>query len=446
MKKRKIFFLISSIFLVSCENEELLDAKLSTIIKQQSLEPLPKVENNNPELFKLGQALFFDKILSGNKDISCATCHHPQFGTVDCLSLGAGTKGQGLCKDREKAEGREFVPRNSPELFNKGLSLWHAMFWDGRIELQENGQIRTPAGKDTPEGLINVLAAQALFPITSRTEMRGLKGDIAVDGTKNELAEIEDGKFVEIWDKVMDRILSIQEYVQMFEKAYPGKTQFTIADYANAVATYEGVAFSMGNTPWDEYLRGNKKALKYEAKLGAVLFYGKAGCYQCHSGPLFTDQKYHNIGVPQFGPGKDTQTGLDMGRYHVTGNPDDKYKFRTPSLRNLLVTAPYLHNGAYDSLEKVIKHHMNPEKYLRQYNPLENGIPEDLAKTLKNDEQTINDILSTLDINIPQLTDEEISYLVEFLKALTSPDVYNEEKMESTIPERVPSGLPIDRI
>ncbi len=446
MSGKKLFLALSSLALLSCENEEVLDNKLNAVIKQQGLEPLSQVENNNPYLFELGKALFFDKVISGNKDISCATCHHPQFGTVDCQALGAGTKGDGLCKDRIKAEGREFVPRNSPEVFNKGLSLWHTMFWDGRIEKLDNGKIVTPAGEQTPEGLINVLAAQALFPITSRTEMRGLKGDIAIDGTENEIAEVDDSDFTEMWNRVMNRILSIEEYVRMFEKAYPGKTEFTIVDYANAVATYEGVAFSTNNTPWDEYLRGNKNAISYEAKLGALLFYGKAGCYQCHSGPLFTDQKYHNIGVPQFGPGKNEETGLDMGRYEVTGDPEDKYKFRTPSLRNLLVTGPYLHNGAYDSLEKVIKHHTDPEKYLRKYDPEENGIPEDLAKTLRNDESTINDILKTVDINIPPLTEEEIYHLVEFLKTLTSPDVFDEEKINELIPDKVPSGLPVDRI
>jgi len=446
---KKLLFFISPIAFISCGDDNSpasIDAQLANIIQEQNLEALPSIENTNPDLFELGKALFFDKIISGNKDISCATCHHPQLGTVDCLPLGAGTKGDGLCKDRVKAEGREFVPRNSPEIYNKGLNLWHTMFWDGRIEKTEDGYITTPAKEQTPEGLINVLAAQALFPITSRTEMRGLKGDIAIDGQENEIAQVDDEDFIGIWDRVMNRILSIQEYVEMFEKAYPGKTEFTITDYANAIATYEGIAFLTNNTPWDKYLKGDTQAISYEAKKGALLFYGKAECYKCHAGVLFTDQDYHNLAVPQFGPGKDEETGLDTGRYLVTDNPEDKYKFRTPSLRNLLATGPYFHNGAYDSLEKVINHHINPEKSLREYNPQENNIPQELAQTLKNDEDTINDILKTVDIDIPNLTPEEISYIIEFLKTLTSNDVFDDQKIEELIPEKVPSGLPVDRI
>ncbi len=444
--KRVLLFIVP-FFLFSCgsDNSELteLDRELKNIIETLGLSPLEKKEVSDAK-FKLGQALFFDKIVSGNKDIACATCHHPRFGTSDCLQLSVGTKGIDLCTDREKAEGREFAPRNSPDIFTKGLNQWHTMFWDGRIE-ERNGKIITPAGDQTPEGLESVLAAQSLFPPTSRTEMRGNAGDFASDGSINEIAQIPDGNFTEIWNAIMNRILSIDEYVEMFKRAYPGKTEFTIVDFANAIAAFETEAFMFTNTPWDEYLKGNTDALTEEAKRGALLFYGKAGCYKCHSGSLFTDQKYHNLAVPQFGPGK-AENGLDYGRFHVTGNPEDKYKFRTPHLRNLMVTAPYFHNGAYDSLEKVIKHHINPEESLRNYNPYENGLSEELIRTLKNDEETIQDILSTVDIDIPQLTDEEIDYLIAFLMSLTSPELYDEDRIDRIVPSRVPSGLPVDRV
>ncbi len=438
----RILLILPVIFIISCGSDDSsLDAQLNKIIKEMQLEPLETPQVSEAK-FKLGQALFFDKIISGNKDIACATCHHPRFGTSDCLPLSVGTKGNGLCTDRTKAEGREFAPRNSPDIFTKGLSQWHTMFWDGRVE-EVNGKIITPAGEQTPEGLESVLAAQSLFPPTSRTEMRGNAGDVAVDGSINELALIEDGNFTQIWNAIMDRILSIQEYVDMFKQAYPEKTEFTITDYANAIAAFESVAFFFGNTPWDEYLKGNKDAITEETKKGAIIFYGKGKCYECHSGNLFTDQKYHNIAVPQFGPGK-ADDGLDYGRFHVTNNPEDKFKFRTPPLRNLVVTAPYLHNGAYNSLKKVIKHHINPEYYLRNYNPNDNDIPYEIASTLKNDEDTIQKILSTVDINIPELTEEEIDYLTAFLMSLTSKDLFNEDRVNSIIPKSVPSGLPVD--
>ncbi|NPA40977.1 MAG: cytochrome-c peroxidase [Aquificae bacterium] len=427
------FFLV---FLFSCGGSS-VDSELRSLIKKHNLKPIEKPKTD-PNKVALGRALFFDKILSGNKDISCATCHDPRFGTGDCLPLSIGTKGSGICLQRTKDPNRPFIPRNAPDVFNRGHGELTTMFWDARVEKIQDA-LRTPAGAQLPEGLDSMLAVQALFPITSRHEMRGLEGDIAVDGSINELATIPDGQFSQIWEAVMARLMSIPEYVELFRRAY-GQREFTIADYANAIAEFEIEAFTLDDSPWDRYLRGDDNALRYEAKRGALLFFGKAKCYTCHSGSLFTDQRFHNIGVPQFGPGKN-ENGFDFGRYNVTGIESDRFKFRTPPLRNVAVTKPYFHNGAYNDLRKVILHHLNPEIYLRNYDPYENGIPAELASTLKNDEQTISWILSTLDIEPISLSQNEIDYIVEFLKSLTSPKVYY---LNSVIPKRVPSGLPVD--
>ncbi len=434
---------LSSFVLFSC-NSGSIDDDLSEVINKQNLKPLENSSGDNHAEAMLGQALYFDPIVSGNMDISCATCHHPQLQTGDGLPLPIGTKGQGLGLDRIKAPDRDFIPRNAPEVFNRGDSGWHTMFWDGRVEKLPDGSFRSPAGSQLPDGLKNVLAVQALFPPTSRDEMRGKAGDIRIDNQPNELAEVDDSNFTEIWNRVMKRILSIPEYKQMFKEAY-GNREYTIVDFGNAIATFEEYEFTQPNTPWDDYLRGNKKAISNEAKLGALLFYGKANCASCHSGNLFTDQKYHNIAIPQFGPGKNAG-GYDYGRFNVTGDPEDKYKFRTPPLRNVAVTFPYMHNGAYKDLKMAIKHHTNPEYYLRNYDPEENGIPDEIIPTLKNGEDDIQDILSTVDIQPIKLTELEIEYLVAFLKALTSPDVYNDEKIKESIPDSVPSGLPIDKL
>ncbi|EDP76388.1 cytochrome c peroxidase [Hydrogenivirga sp. 128-5-R1-1] len=437
MRRKAVFFSFLLFFLLlSCGGGSSLDTDLSAIIKKHNLKPIEKPKTD-PDTVALGRALFFDKIVSGNKDISCATCHDPRFGTGDCLPLPVGTKGSGECLSRKRDAGRPFIPRNAPEVFNRGHKDWKTMFWDARVELK-NGQLRTPAGSQLPQGLENVLQAQAIFPITSRDEMRGRKGDIASDGSVNDLALIDDDQYAQIWQAVMNRVLSIPEYRDMFKKAF-GDRNYTIVDFGKAIAEFETEAFTLTDSPWDRYLRGDKGALSYEAKRGALLFYGKAKCYTCHSGTLFTDQKFHNIGVPQFGPGKNAN-GLDLGRYNVSGKEEDKFKFRTPPLRNVAVTSPYFHNGAYRDLKKVVLHHLNPEKYLRNYDPTANGLPPELASTLKNDESTINQILSTLDIEPVHLTEEEVDYLIAFLKSLTSPQVYTLHKV---IPDRVPSGLPV---
>ncbi len=427
-----LFFLT----LFSCGGEGSLDAELSAIIKKHDLKPIEKPQTN-PDIVALGRALFFDKIISGNKDMACATCHDPRFGTGDCLPLSVGTKGSGECLDRRPGAGRPFIPRNAPEIFNRGHEDWKTMFWDARVEV-ENGELLTPAGGQLPQGIESVLQAQAIFPITSRDEMRGRRGDTASDGTQNELALIDDDQFTQIWRAVMNRILSIQEYRDMFRRAF-GDREYTIVDFGRAIAEFEIEAFTLTDSPWDRYLRGDKDALSYEAKRGAILFYGKARCYTCHSGTLFTDQKFHNIGVPQFGPGKNAN-GLDLGRYNVSGREEDKFKFRTPPLRNVAVTSPYFHNGAYNDLREAVLHHLDPERHLRNYDPIANGLPPELASTLKNDEATINQILSTLDIEPVELTEEEIDYLIAFLRSLTSPKVYT---LHEVIPDRVPSGLPV---
>ncbi len=428
-------FLLFSL-LLSCGGGSSLDDGLSAVIKKNGLKPIEKPKTD-PNKVALGRALFFDKIVSGNKDISCATCHDPRFGTGDCLPLSVGTKGSGECLSRKRGTGRPFIPRNAPEIFNRGHKDWKTMFWDARVELK-NGQLHTPAGSQLPQGLENVLQAQAIFPITSRDEMRGRRGDTASDGSVNELALIDDNQYTQIWQAIMNRILSIPEYRDMFKKAF-GDRNYTIVDFGKAIAEFETEAFTLTDSPWDRYLRGDKDALSYEAKRGALLFYGKAKCYTCHSGTLFTDQKFHNIGVPQFGPGKNVN-GLDLGRYNVSGKEEDKFKFRTPPLRNVAVTFPYFHNGAYRDLKKAVLHHLDPEMYLRNYDPTANGLPPELASTLKNNEGTISQILSTLDIEPVELTEEEVSYLIAFLNSLTSPQVYTLHKV---IPNRVPSGLPV---
>ncbi|MCB0238120.1 MAG: hypothetical protein KDH08_05655, partial [Anaerolineae bacterium] len=107
-------------------------------------------------------------------------------------------------------------------------------------------------------------------------------------------------------------------------------------------------AFTLLDSPWDRFLAGDDSALSTDAQHGALLFYGDAGCARCHSGNLLTDQEFHNAAVPQLGPGKGRQNPyIDLGRARETGNPDDRFAFRTPPLRNVALTGPWMHNGAF---------------------------------------------------------------------------------------------------
>lgn len=449
-----------------------LDEQLQAVITQNGLTPLAPAATQDPAKVALGQALFFDKELSGNRDTSCATCHHPQLGTGDQLRLSIGTGSTGFGPDRQLGAARDFVPRHATELFNRGLPAWQTMFWDGRVAGSPEAGFITPAGDYLPAGLDNALAAQAMFPVTIRNEMRGGWYNVAgyaiepgtlldeeaaynnhhptgwedtdVFGQPNELAAIpNDSRYLpEIWGLLMQRLLAIPAYHDLFQQAYPDvpPDQWGFHHAANAIAAFETAAFTFTESPWDHYLAGDTTAVSAAAKQGALLFYGKGQCAVCHSGSLFTDQKYHNIAVPQFGPGRDDFAPLDYGRYAMTQNPADRYAFRTPPLRNVTLSGPWLHNGAYDSLAAVITHHLTPEASLRAYDG--RLLPAELRDTLQNHPITLEDILATLSPQLPGVTlsRQEIDQLIAFLESLADPAAAD---MERLIPTAVPSGLPV---
>ena len=252
------------------------------------------------------------------------------------------------------------VPRNSPEVFNRGAPEWETMFWDGRISGTPEMGFVNPAGSMLPEGLRSVLAVQAMFPVTSLDEMRGKPSDKELMDGSNEIADIPDDDPGAVWDALMVRLLAIPEYVQMFSAAYPTVpiNDLGFQHAANAIAAFEANTWTLVDSPWDSYLAGDNNILSVSAKRGALLFYGEARCSFCHSTNLLTDQDYHNIGVPQLGPGKDKSTSLDFGRWHVTNDPEDRFAFRTPPLRNVELTGPWMHNGSYTDLEAAVRHHL----------------------------------------------------------------------------------------
>ena len=272
---------------------------------------------------KLGQALFFDKIVSGNQDIACSTCHHPVLGTSDALPTSIGVGGSLVGLERAGHGEGFIIPRNSPDIFNRGLTEWRTMFWDARVSIAA-GYFATPAGATLPAEIDSVLSAQAMFPPTSRHEMRGEMGD-------NEIGDVEDSNLQGIWDGLIARILTVEEYVDMFAEAFPGvpTEDLGFEHAANAIAAFEVAAFTKLDTPYDRFLNGDDNALTSQERRGAELFFGEAGCAGCHTGALLTDQETHCLATPQLGPGKDKETADDVGRELETKSADD-HAFRTP--------------------------------------------------------------------------------------------------------------------
>lgn len=446
LKKLPLAIILTALtILTACGPAKTLDGRLQEAIATQQITPLPAPPPQDPAQVALGQLLFFDKIISGNHDVSCATCHHPSLASSDNLPLSIGVGGFGLGPFRRANPERAFIPRNAPEIFNRGVPGWNTMFWDSRVEFGYDGDLMTPAGNRLPDGLTGVLAAQAMFPPTSRDEMRGLRGDTAVDGTPNELANIIDTNLNGIWNGITDRLLANPEYVALFQAAYPDipVRELGFEHAANAIAAFETDAFTFLNSPWQRYLHGDLNAMSPQAKQGALLFYGTAGCAACHSGPLMTDQQTHIIAAPQVGPGKNDDYGLDYGRFLHTGNSTDKYAFRTPPLHNVALTGPWTHAGAYSTLEAVIRHHMDPEAALRTYDPTVH-LPLALQNMLHIDPEHIQEMTAHLDPKlapVSSLTPSEITALVAFLEALTDPAA---QELNHLIPSQVPSGLPVN--
>jgi len=420
-----------------------LDQQLGKAIRAAGVTPIDPGPLPDHDVEYLGQALMFDKELSGNRDISCATCHHPLLHTGDGLSVSIGTGGSGLGPSRVLGAGRGFIPRNAPEVFVRGAALWTTMFWDGRVAGTPEGGFTSPAGAQLPAGLDNVLAVQAMFPVTSRDEMRGAAGDVDVFGQHNELADISDQDFTGIWKAIMNRLRAIPEYVALFNQAYPSvpTAQLGFQHAANAIAAFEIGVWSLAGSPWDQYLAGDRTALSDDAKRGALLFYGKAGCAECHSGNLLTDQDYHDIAVPQIGPGKGAEAPLDYGRGRETGTVGNRYKFRTPPLRNTAITGPWMHDGAYTTLEGAVRHHLDPDTALRTYDVTQ--LDPALRDTFQNDPDVINAILTNLDPLVAKplkLSDTQVNEVLAFLEALTDPAAAD---LRGNIPDAVPSGLPV---
>lgn len=401
----------------------------------------------NTKMENLGKFLFYDKILSGNKNISCATCHHPFAASGDGISLSVGAGGIGLSVMRDPSHIKARVARNSPHVFNLGASEFITLFHDGRVEKQPSGFI-SPAGDDLPNGLNNPLAVQAMFPVTSDSEMAGEKGE-------NSIADaVAEGNLISVWQQLAERLQQIDEYVALFIDTFADiKTaeDITYVHAANAIASFEAAAFRCINSPFDQYIRGNHDVASQQQIRGADLFYGKARCSSCHSGAFQTDHKFHAIGIPQIGPGKgDNLPGYndghdDFGREQVTNNKNDRFKFRTPSLRQVTMTGPWGHDGAYNDLEQMVRHHLNPVEALNNYDISQAVLPSrtDLDKIdiiVHQDKQRRQAIIDAIEIKPIKLTDKEISDLMAFLHALTDVNCID---LRKTIVNRVPSGLPV---
>ena len=404
----------------------------------------------DPALAALGHLLFYDPILSGNRNISCATCQHPKHAPSDGLSLGIGEGGIGLGPDRRADPDNppeQRIPRNAPALFNLGAAEFTVLFHDGRIEADPSrpSGLRTPLGEEMVQGFASLLSAQTMFPVLSPDEMAGHYGENDVStAVRRGLLTGEGGA----WDIIAGRVRAIPEYQAAFEAADPEiaagrKVDFT--DISDAIAAFMELEWRSTDSAFDAYLRGEAD-LAPDQMRGLDLFYGRAGCSECHSGPFQTDHGFHAMGQPQLGPGKAERFEThqkDIGRMRVTGRPEDAYSFRTPSLRNVTRTGPWGHAGAFSDLAAFLRQHADPVAGLSSYAPDAVLPPLEVAADdfapLSTEKAAIADAVSRPPV---PLSEDDIAALVAFLEALSDPVAL---AGRLGIPDAVPSGLPVER-
>ena len=401
---------------------------------------------------RLGRDLFYDRILSGNRNIACSTCHHPKFATSDGLSLGLGEGGRGLGPDRTADPDNlpeQRIPRNSPALFNLGSEEFTILFHDGRIETDQSRKsgLRTPLEDDMVVGFDGILSAQTMFPVLSPDEMAG-------HYQENDISKlVRQGRLTGsggAWDAISARVAGIEGYRHAFQSVYPeiaeGK-DIHFTDISNAIAAFVAFEWRSIDSPFDGHLRGEAD-LDGSARRGMDLFYGGAGCSACHTGLFQTDHGFHAMRQPQIGPGKAERFEShqrDIGRQRVTGLAKDAYAFRTPSLRNVMRTGPWGHAGAYADIRAFLAQHGDRGAGFAEYDhdvvlPDLEGAADDWA--IMDDPAERDAILAAGSEAGTGLMPDQIDDLVAFLDALTDPVALNGRL---GVPQSVPSGLPVDR-
>lgn len=417
----KISLFIIVPFAAIAEDKAMIDHAIRQQIKFFNLRSLPSLPKNpNRAQVELGRQLFSDTRLSGNRRVSCQTCHTVEGSTSDSLPMSRTEDGKGILR------------RNTPNLFNAGAKSRSFMFWDGRVHFNSKDKTfktpepslngLNPKAAHISSVMTSALSAQALFPMVAENEMMGRKGE-------NEIADAVDN--LEAWERIVQR-LKIPQYNKLFQMAYPDVSadKINIGHVAEAIGAFEREEFQIVNTPFQRYLRGDNHAMTSDQKRGLFLFMGTGKCITCHSGgDLGNNTIFASAGTPQWGA---APFKTDRGVAEVTGNPEHNFFFRIPSLINVAKTAPYMHNGAFQTLREVIKHYDHVSKSINTFEIS----PERQAKIpvevdVGKSPALLDDIwLSTQSALTPELknrlflTTIEMNYIEIFLKeALTSKPV-----------------------
>lgn len=354
----------------------------------------------DPALFAPGEMLFKSEALSLNGNISCQTCHLDKFGSADGLPNAVAVGGKGEGRERAMSDGG-ILPRNTLPFWGRGGVGFSVFFWDGKVDFSGTVK-RSQFGSALPSDDPFVTAVH--LPIVEIREM--LDEDSTVSSNKRETVKSAENIFAAILVQLRAREPAAMRAIAA--KYSTNAEKVTFPQVATALATFIRERFRIRETKFHRFVFGDG-ALSAEEMRGAQLFYGKAKCANCHSGPYFTDFQFHAVPLPQIGFGKNG-FGVDYGRFNITHDPGDLYKFRTPPLYNVEKTAPYGHSGSVASLKEAIVYHFDP---LRGLEPARMDVlsRHELYKRLAAS--------AASGALIAHLADDEVAALVAFLRTLS---------------------------
>ena len=447
----RIFIVVVSLLILStfAVSSATLDKQLTAVLAQHGF--TGRIESTleqrlgrklDNQLVDLGRLLFFDTLGGLNNDNNCSGCHSPNNGFGDSQSIAIGIDNNGIVgPDRVGPRNQ----RRTPMVIN--TAFFPNLMWNSRFAALSHDPFDNSAGFEfpLPEGRTlsyepHLLVAQAFIPPTERVEVAGFSFP---------------GDNFDIRNEVLRRINNVSEYRKRFGKIFAtvregGSISFDM--FGLAIAEFE-FSLVFADAPIDEFAKGQRNALTDDQKRGALLFFGKARCVECHkvsgsSNEMFSDFSQHVIGVPQIAPaiGNVSFDGPamneDFGLEQVTGNLLDRYKFRTSPLRNVALQPAFFHNGAFTRLEDAIRHHLDVFASARGYDPGTAGIDQDLRAPMGPIEPVLARIDPILATPI-ELTEREFQQLLDFVRNALLDRRATSDGLKKQIPKSVPSGFPV---
>lgn len=393
----------------------------------------------DPKLVELGRLLWFDTVLGLNDDNTCGGCHSPSAAFGDTQSIAIGIENNGIVgPDRTGPRNM----RRTPTVIN--TAFYPKLMWNARFRSLSDDPFDSSKGFEfpAPEGnslsyLPHLLTAQAFIPPTERNEAAGFEFE---------------GDNDDIRAAVLARLNANLLYCDLFGEVFGEIKQGGPISYDMVAAALAEFEFSLtfANAPVDRFARGEHNAMTTREKEGALLFFGKAGCVNCHAvagnaNEMFSDFEEYVIGVPPLVPLETNSvfdgagTNEDYGREQVTLDPADRYKFRTSPLRNVSAQPTFMHNGAFTRLEDAIRHHLDVNLSLFNYQPAGYGVAANLQRVMGAVEPIRSRIDPLLASRTP-LSEREFEALVDFVgNGLLDPRA-RPANLRYLIPDQVPSG------